>query len=92
MIIINNVFALKERELREHFRKLGFYREFPTPELLREAQSVYYSLDWPPQLDDDGDPTPAPPRNSRDDVLDYDELQELDTHALEVWYHKIILL
>ncbi|KAK3099611.1 hypothetical protein FSP39_007024 [Pinctada imbricata] len=76
----------KERELREHFRKLGFYREFPTNELLREAQSVYHSLEWPPQLDDDGDPSPGPPRNSKDDVIDHDEIQEIDAHALETPY------
>lgn len=72
-----------ERELREHFRKLGFYREVPTPELLREAQQVYHTLDWPHQYDDDGDPLPSPPSSSRDEILNPSEAQELDEHALQ---------
>ncbi|XP_065933495.1 uncharacterized protein [Magallana gigas] len=74
---------LLERELREHFRKLGFYREVPTPELLREAQQVYHTLDWPHQYDDDGDPLPSPPSSSRDEILNPSEAQELDEHALQ---------
>ncbi|XP_062602116.1 uncharacterized protein LOC134263747 [Saccostrea cucullata] len=72
-----------ERELTEHFRKLGFYREVPTPDLLREAQQVYHTLDWPQQFDDDGDPLPGPPSSSRDEILNPDEVKELDEHALQ---------
>lgn len=81
-----NIILFQERELREHFRKLGFYRELPTPELLREAQQVYHTLDWPHQYDDDGDPLPSPPSSSTDEILNPSEVKELDEHALQVLF------
>jgi hypothetical protein len=76
--------VFQDRELREHFRKLGFYREAPTPELLREAQQVYHTLDWPQQFDDDGDPLPDAPSSTTDEILNPDEVRELDDHAVQV--------
>lgn len=86
-LTVPNMILLQERELREHFRKLGFYREVPTPELLREAQQVYHTLDWPQQFDDDGDPLPCPPSSSRDEILNPSEIKELDDHALQVQWN-----
>ncbi|XP_060078850.1 uncharacterized protein LOC132558320 [Ylistrum balloti] len=88
--------GLDRDELKEHLRKLGFYREPPTPELLREAQEVYHKLKWQPPEDEYGSSLPCPPSTSKDALLDEDVLDELDTHALETGSsyltHRIALL
>ncbi|XP_021360266.1 uncharacterized protein LOC110454848 isoform X2 [Mizuhopecten yessoensis] len=87
---------LQQDELKEHLRKLGFYREPPTPELLREAQEVYHKLKWQPPEDEYGSPLPCPPIISKEALMDEDILDELDTHALETpssyLTHRIALL
>ncbi|XP_063415448.1 uncharacterized protein LOC134697235 isoform X2 [Mytilus trossulus] len=70
-------------DLTEHFRKLGFHREVPTPELLREAQDVYRRLDWERPVDDDGNVLPSPPMTSKEDVLDEEAFAVLDEHAIK---------
>ncbi|XP_071125148.1 uncharacterized protein [Mytilus edulis] len=70
-------------DLNEHFRKLGFHREVPTPELLREAQDVYRRLDWERPVDDDGNVLPSPPMTSKEDVLDEEAFAVLDEHAIK---------
>ncbi|XP_052077218.1 uncharacterized protein LOC127715238 isoform X2 [Mytilus californianus] len=70
-------------DLTEHFRKLGFHREVPTPELLKEAQDVYRRLDWERPVDDDGNVLPSPPMTSKEDVLDEEACAVLDEHAIK---------
>ncbi|XP_069128822.1 uncharacterized protein [Argopecten irradians] len=86
----------RQDELKEHLRKLGFYREPPTPELLSEAQEVYHKLKWPPPEDEYGNSLPCPPSMLKQGLLDEDVLDELDTHALETGSsyltHRIALL
>ncbi|KAJ8321230.1 hypothetical protein KUTeg_001218 [Tegillarca granosa] len=72
-------------DLKDRLRKLGFYRDPPTPELLREAKHVYETLDWPRLLDPEGNPLPCPPKTSKYEVLDDDDrLEELDEYAIQV--------
>ena len=76
--------SLQRDDLNNHFHKLGYYREVPTPELLREAQGVFRKLDWDRPIDDDGNVVPSPPMTSKDDVKDEEAFSVLDEHAVKV--------
>ena len=63
---------------------VGFYDKKPTPRLLREAQEEYRSIKLDPPLDATGKPLPYPAMTNKEDIIDRDAIETIDTHALGV--------
>ena len=64
-------------------RFVGF-SEFPTVDLLAEAQVVYAATDVHVKRVEGGVPNPLPPPTKKRDVFKPDQFQEIDAHAGQV--------
>lgn len=77
----------KEKEfwesVKSHLTYKGFFEKFPTPRLLREAQEEYRSINLDPPLDATGKPLPFPTPSDKQDIIDRQAIETIDSHALE---------
>ncbi|WAR28746.1 hypothetical protein MAR_014450 [Mya arenaria] len=68
--ISDSLYQQYQAEVKNRIRSYGFFETFPSPEVVREAQTVYRNLDIPPPVDEDGNVLPHPPKFKKKEYME----------------------
>ena len=78
------IYTTEEVQAVESLEDIQLFAEFPTPELLRDANKQYAELNKPVEYDSEGVVEPYPVASRKQSGFELEKHQDLDLHSVQV--------